>query len=106
MIQLWPLDEIAGGETDWLKAKHPFAIGRYGNPAHKPVGKLYVFNHDEVAPKRVLARMAMPMWRSSPACAPGVLSTVTVCIRSRAGTAEETLSKPPEAARPKDGRTQ
>ncbi len=47
----------------WLKAKHHFAIGRFGNPAHKPVGNLYVLNDDEVAPHTGLACMAMPMLR-------------------------------------------
>ncbi len=50
MIELKSLNEIAGAEMGWLKAKHHFAIGRFGNPAHKPVGNLYVLNDDEVAP--------------------------------------------------------
>ena len=50
MIEHKSLSDIAGAETGWLKAKHHFAIGRFGNPAHKPVGSLYVLNDDEIAP--------------------------------------------------------
>ena len=50
MIELKPLKDIAGAENGWLKAKHHFAIGQYGNPAHLPIGNLYVFNDDEIAP--------------------------------------------------------
>ena len=50
MLELKSLDTIAGADMGWLKAKHHFAIGRFGNPDHKPVGNLYVLNDDEVAP--------------------------------------------------------
>jgi redox-sensitive bicupin YhaK (pirin superfamily) len=50
VIELKRLEDIAGAETGWLKAKHHFAIGPYGNPAHLPIGNLYVFNDDEIAP--------------------------------------------------------
>jgi hypothetical protein len=50
VIELKPLQEIAGAQNGWLKAKHHFTVGRYGNPAHLPIGKLYVFNDDEFAP--------------------------------------------------------
>jgi redox-sensitive bicupin YhaK (pirin superfamily) len=50
MIEHKPFEEIGGGDLGWLKAKHHFAIGDHGNPAHKPVGNLIVFNDDEVAP--------------------------------------------------------
>ena len=50
MLQLKSLDEIKGADLGWLKAKHHFAIGPYGNPNHKPVGNLLVFNDDEIAP--------------------------------------------------------
>lgn len=50
MIELKQLAEIAGAENGWLKAKHHFAIGTHGNPAHLPIGSLYVFNDDEIAP--------------------------------------------------------
>ena len=50
MLELKSLDKIAGADLGWLKAKHHFAIGRFGNPGHKPVGNLYVLNDDEIAP--------------------------------------------------------
>lgn len=50
MIELKRLEDIAGAENAWLKAKHHFAIGQYGNPSHLPIGSLYVFNDDEIAP--------------------------------------------------------
>jgi quercetin 2,3-dioxygenase len=51
MIEHRTLAEIGGLDIGWLKAKHHFAIGRqYGNPAHRPVGRLFVWNDDEIAP--------------------------------------------------------
>ncbi len=50
MLELKSLDTIAGADIGWLKAKHHFAIGRFGNPDHKPVGNLYVLNDDQIAP--------------------------------------------------------
>jgi quercetin 2,3-dioxygenase len=50
MLKLKALDDISGADAGWLKAKHHFAIGRYGNPAHQPIGNLVVLNDDEVAP--------------------------------------------------------
>ena len=50
MLEHKPLSAIAGLQTDWLKAKHHFAIGPYGNPRHQPLGNLYVWNDDELAP--------------------------------------------------------
>ncbi|QNI31643.1 pirin family protein [Alloacidobacterium dinghuense] len=50
MVELKALEDIAGRENGWLKAKHHFAIGEYGNSAHAPIGNLYVFNDDEIAP--------------------------------------------------------
>jgi len=50
MLKLKALDEIKGADIGWLKAKHHFAIGAYGNPAHQPIGNLIVFNDDEIAP--------------------------------------------------------
>ncbi len=51
MIEHRPLAEIGGLDIGWLKAKHHFAIGQYGNPAHRAVGGLYVWNDDEIAPR-------------------------------------------------------
>ena len=50
MLRHKPLSEISGADAGWLKAKHHFAMGPYGNPAHKPFGNLIVLNDDEVAP--------------------------------------------------------
>ena len=50
MLQLRSRDEVASADAGWLRARHHFAIGPYGNPAHKPVGNLIVFNDDEIAP--------------------------------------------------------
>lgn len=51
MIDYRPLAEIGGMQSDWLTAKHHFALGRYGNPDHVPLGVLYVWNDDELAPR-------------------------------------------------------
>jgi redox-sensitive bicupin YhaK (pirin superfamily) len=50
MIEHRKLSEIGGGDLGWLKAKHHFAIGLYGNPAHGALGNLFVLNDDEIAP--------------------------------------------------------
>jgi len=50
MIEHRPFAEIGGTQSDWLTAKHHFALGRYGNVDHRPVGVLYVLNDDELAP--------------------------------------------------------
>ena len=50
MLQHRKFSEISGADAGWLKAKHHFAIGSYGNPAHKPIGNLIVLNDDEIAP--------------------------------------------------------
>ena len=51
MLKLKSFEDISGLDAGWLKAKHHFAIGPYGNPAHKAVGNLIVFNDDEIAPR-------------------------------------------------------
>jgi quercetin 2,3-dioxygenase len=50
MLTLKPFDEISGAEAGWLKAKHHFAMGPYGNSTHQAIGNLIVLNDDEVAP--------------------------------------------------------
>jgi quercetin 2,3-dioxygenase len=50
MLQRKSFDDISGLDAGWLKAKHHFALGPYGNPAHKAVGNLIVLNDDEIAP--------------------------------------------------------
>jgi redox-sensitive bicupin YhaK (pirin superfamily) len=51
MLELRSLHQIANADIGWLRARHHFAIGSYGNPAHGPVGNLYVWNDDEIAPR-------------------------------------------------------
>lgn len=50
MIEHRPLGELGGGDYGWLKALHHFHIGSQGNPAHQPLGNLYVWNDDDLAP--------------------------------------------------------
>ena len=50
MIEHRPVSELGGGDFGWLKALHHFHIGNHGNPAHKALGNLYVWNDDELAP--------------------------------------------------------
>jgi redox-sensitive bicupin YhaK (pirin superfamily) len=50
MIEHRRIDDIGGTELEWLRAKHHFHIGSFGNSAHKPIGSLYVWNDDEIAP--------------------------------------------------------
>lgn len=50
MIEHRPFAEICGLDIGWLKAKHHFAVGQYGNSAHRAVGRLFVWNDDEIAP--------------------------------------------------------
>ena len=57
MIEHRPSAQLGGGDLGWLKALHHFAIGAHGNPAHKPIGSLYVWNDDEIAPGGVDVEM-------------------------------------------------
>ena len=50
MIEHRPVSELGGGDLGWLRARHHFHIGNHGNPAHKALGNLYVWNDDELAP--------------------------------------------------------
>jgi redox-sensitive bicupin YhaK (pirin superfamily) len=50
MIEHRRFSDIGGSDLGWLKAKHHFAIGPHGNPAHAALGNLYVLNDDEIAP--------------------------------------------------------
>jgi redox-sensitive bicupin YhaK (pirin superfamily) len=52
MLQLRALDTLGGGNCDWLKARHHFAVDSQGNPAHARLGNLVVWNDDEIAPHR------------------------------------------------------
>jgi len=51
MIERRLFADIGGTQRDWLTAKHHFALGKYGNADHLPVGCLYVWNDDALAPR-------------------------------------------------------
>lgn len=42
--------DLGGGDYGWLKARHHFKVTADGNPAHRPLGALVVWNDDEIAP--------------------------------------------------------
>ena len=50
MIEHRPVSELGGGDLGWLQALHHFHVGGHGNPAHKALGNLYVWNDDDIAP--------------------------------------------------------
>jgi hypothetical protein len=46
-ILRWSTDlclRSAGGDLGWLKATLRFGIAGHGDPAHRPIGNLYVLN--------------------------------------------------------------
>jgi quercetin 2,3-dioxygenase len=50
MIERRPFHELAGADHGWLKAKHHFSFGDYGDPARMGWGALRIWNDDEIAP--------------------------------------------------------
>jgi redox-sensitive bicupin YhaK (pirin superfamily) len=50
MIERRPFNELAGDDRGWLKAKHHFSFGDYGDPARMGWGSLRIWNDDEIAP--------------------------------------------------------
>jgi redox-sensitive bicupin YhaK (pirin superfamily) len=44
------LSDLGGANLGWLKTRHHFAFGGFGNPAHRQVGNLVAWADDEVAP--------------------------------------------------------
>jgi len=50
MLQLRALGTLGGGDHDWLRARHHFAVDSQANPAHARLGNLVVWNDDEIAP--------------------------------------------------------
>jgi quercetin 2,3-dioxygenase len=42
--------ELGGADLGWLKTRHHFAYGGFGNPAHRQVGNLIAWADDEIAP--------------------------------------------------------
>lgn len=51
MIEHRPLALLGGGDHGWLKARHHFAFAGVGNPAHRTIGALKVWNDDTIAPE-------------------------------------------------------
>ncbi len=50
MIEHRPFAALGSAERDWPKAKLHFAFGGMGNPDHRAIGPLRVWNDDEFAP--------------------------------------------------------
>ena len=50
MIQHRPKPSLDAHDLGWLKARHHFIVTPGGNPAHRPLGPLIVWNDDEIAP--------------------------------------------------------
>jgi hypothetical protein len=50
MIQLRPLNTLGAFRNEWLNAHHHFSFGGYHDPERMGVGRLRVWNDDEVAP--------------------------------------------------------
>ena len=50
MIEHRPLGQMDGADLGWLRAKYHFQVRPQGNARHKPLGDLYVWNDDDIAP--------------------------------------------------------
>lgn len=50
MIQHRPVSQMDGNDLGWLRAKYHFQVRPQGNPDHGPVGALYIWNDDDIAP--------------------------------------------------------
>ncbi len=50
MIELRPFSDLGAFRNEWLNAHHHFSFGQYHDPARMGVGRLRVWNDDEVAP--------------------------------------------------------
>ncbi|HET6307924.1 MAG TPA: pirin family protein [Rhodopila sp.] len=50
MIQLRPFASLGAFRNDWLNAHHHFSFGEYHDPQRMGLGRLRVWNDDEVAP--------------------------------------------------------
>ncbi|MDB6008584.1 MAG: Pirin domain protein [Gammaproteobacteria bacterium] len=44
------LPDLGGADLGWLKTRHHFAYGGFGNPTHRQVGNLIAWADDEIAP--------------------------------------------------------
>jgi redox-sensitive bicupin YhaK (pirin superfamily) len=50
MIQVQSFDRLGSFRNEWLNAKHHFSFGHYNDPKRMGVGRLRVWNDDEIAP--------------------------------------------------------
>ncbi|HEY4174420.1 MAG TPA: pirin family protein, partial [Rhodopila sp.] len=50
MIQLRPFSSLGAFRNEWLNAHHHFSFGGYHDPQRMGLGRLRVWNDDEVAP--------------------------------------------------------
>lgn len=50
MIELRPFATLGAFRNDWLNARHHFSFGHYHDPARMGLGRLRVWNDDEIAP--------------------------------------------------------
>ncbi len=50
MIQVRPFSGLGSFRNEWLNARHHFSFGNYYDPERMGVGRLRVWNDDEVAP--------------------------------------------------------
>ncbi len=50
MIELRPFDTLGAFRNDWLNARQHFSFGAYHDPARMGLGRLRVWNDDEIAP--------------------------------------------------------
>jgi quercetin 2,3-dioxygenase len=44
------LPDLGGADLGWLKTRHHFAYGGFGNPTHRQLGNLIAWADDEIAP--------------------------------------------------------
>ncbi|MDQ2801575.1 MAG: pirin family protein [Pseudomonadota bacterium] len=49
-IEVRPFAKLGGFRNDWLNARHHFSFGHYHDPARMGLGRLRVWNDDEIAP--------------------------------------------------------
>jgi hypothetical protein len=50
MIQIRPFASLGAFQNEWLNARHHFSFGHYHDPARMGLGRLRVWNDDEIAP--------------------------------------------------------
>jgi redox-sensitive bicupin YhaK (pirin superfamily) len=50
MIDVQPFDRLGRFKNDWLNARHHFSFGQYRDAKRNGVGRLLVWNDDEIAP--------------------------------------------------------